>query len=101
MIWLYRIGFSLDCLAILVCLADLVAEAYLRPGTPLSGRDTLLLLAVLVGAMLGVASHLHTGQHNLKLATLLVWIPAAPVLLFLSFFMLMGIVMLLTGSKWK
>ena len=101
MLWLYRVGFSLDCLAILVCLVDLVGEAYLRTNTPHSGTGTILILATFVGAMLGVASHLYINQHRLKLATLMVWIPATPILLFLLFFMLMGIVMLITGSRWK
>ncbi len=54
-LWIYRIGFTLDCLAILVCLGDLVIESYLRPDTPPRGMGTLLLLAAFVGVILATA----------------------------------------------
>lgn len=95
MSWLFKfafyIGFSIDCLTLLFGFYLIVEDMTRFAGYPKNGGSGLVLATLGFIAWLGGSYFLFThGQKSL--ATILVWIPAVPVLLY-ALFILMFIIL--------
>lgn len=92
MIWIYRLGFAIDTIALLYvfynCFEPFFSDKYRYTG---SGNAYLWVIGFLLAGLLAAAYHLKNHQQMVNSATLLLWIPAVPLLLYAGLILLIVI----------
>jgi hypothetical protein len=97
MIWLYRIGFSIDLFTLGFIIYQYILLPLFQEFISTKWTGTLALCTFILCAIMGIAYYLNNYQHNLILASILIWIPAFPVLLYL----LLLLAIVLGKPDWK
>ncbi|HMG14242.1 MAG TPA: hypothetical protein VK590_02275 [Saprospiraceae bacterium] len=83
MIWLYRIGFAINLFTLGFIIYQYIILPLFQEFVSTRWNATLALCTILLCVIMCIAYYLNNYQNNLKLALVLVWIPALPTLLYL------------------
>ena len=75
MIWIYRIGLVIDALAIIFLIYELLTSQHSR-------ASFLPVVFIVLCALTGIAVYLVMVKNMPGIASLLLWIPAFPLLLY-------------------
>lgn len=95
MLWLYRIGFGIDSVALLYCIYELFASTVFSRYPSAAVSNPILIAFLALGTIMGVAYFMHDTYP--KLATFLLWIPAFPITLYGLFILLV----ILAKPNWR
>ncbi len=97
MIWLYRIGFAIDILTLIFIFYQYFILPLFKSYSTTKWNGTLTISTLILTGVISVAYYLGNNDSNYSLATILLWIPAVPVVLY----MLLLLALIVSKPDWK